>query len=596
MTIRQIVTARFLALSLVVWIGCDAALAQTAPAGQNRPRRAAPAATPATVAPTAAPPAPVAPAPSPQIAPTPQVTASPTPLPVPATVDELRDAIQAILRQPELAPIHLGVKIKSLETGRDIFESNSRKLLMPASNMKSYTFSAALVRLGPEFRFRTSLYGAASPDAAGTVRGDVILYGRGDPTFAASLNNGDYYKTLNDFAAKLAASGLKRIEGDLIGDESYFTGPPLGFGWEWDDLAGYYAAPVSALTINDNAVDVYAKPGPAIGAPALVSFGPSVTGFTIKNGITTGAAGTPRSISLRRVLGTATLELTGSVPLDDKAAKNGYEDSVALSDPALVFTTLFREALGRNGISVTGRLRTVDARTRPTSGLADLAQLKEIGFWDSPPLRQIMADALKPSQNLYTELTLRALGRYALDNPALFPTPAPAPPVNVTSAAPNTTATAPAIAAPRNTTEAGIEAVQAFLVEAGIPANTIFMMDGSGLSRHNLVTTQATATLYEYMSRHRYAPYFYDAQPVGGVDGTLRNRFKGTPAEKNVRAKTGTINYVAALSGYVTSAAGERFVFSIIVNNYPADGGGRRRVIDDIVVLLASLKSRSAEK
>lgn len=581
MTNRQMIAARFLAVCLGAFVWCGLAT------GQNRPRRAAPSATPPAVAPIATP--------TPQVAAVPQVTASPTPLPAPATVDELRDAIQALLRQPELAPIQLGVKIKSLDTNRDIFEYNSHKLLTPASNMKSYTFAAALVRLGPEFRFRTSLYGAAMPDATGTVRGDAILYGRGDPTFAASLNKGDYYKSLNDFAAKLAASGLKRIEGDLIGDESYFTGPLLGFGWEWDDLQGYYAAPVSALTINDNAIDVYVKPGPTIGAPALLSFGPSVTGFTIKNNITTSAAGTPRNINLRRVLGTATLELAGNVPLDDKAEKNGYEDSVALSDPALVFTTLFREALGRNGIAVTGRIRTVDARTRPTSGVAEVAQLKEIGFWESRPLREVMANALKPSQNLYTELTLRALGRYALDNPTLVPQLTPAPPSN---AAPNTTTpAAPSIPpAPRNTTEAGIDAVQAFLVEAGIPAKTIYMMDGSGLSRHNLVTTQATATLYEYMSRHRLALYFYDAQPVGGVDGTIRNRFKGTPAEKNVRAKTGTLNYVAALSGYVTSAAGERFVFSIMVNNYPVDSSPRRRVIDDIVVLLASLKSRSAEK
>ena len=146
-----------------------------------------------------------------------------------------------------------------------------------------------------------------------------------------------------------------------------------------------------------------------------------------------------------------------------------------------------------------------------------------------------------------------------------------------------------------NISEAGVEAVQNFLNEAGVPPKTITMYDGSGLSRHNLITASATAQLYEYMSKHRYAKDFYDALPVGGVDGTLRNRFKNTPAANNVRAKTGTINQVAALSGYVVSAAGERFVFSILVNNYPDDSLVRRRAIDDIVVLLAACQAR-AEK
>ena len=585
---KQALVARWLCCYLLAVYGAGWAVAQTEPSGQNRPRRTAPVG--ATQPAAAATPAPSPSRAAPQVSAAPQLTAapapqtSPTPLVAPATLDELRDRIQEILRAPEFQPIQIAIKIKSLDTGRDVFEANSRKLYMPASNMKGYTFAAALVRLGPEFRFRTSLYGASAPDATGTVRGDVVLYGRGDPTFAASLNEGDYYKSLNDFAAKLAAAGVKRIEGDLIGDESYFDGPALGFGWEWDDLQGYYAAPVSALTINDNAVDVYIKPGPGIGAPALVSFGPAVTGFAIKNLITTGAADTPRNISLRRVLGTSTLELSGNIPLDDKAAKNGYEDSIALSEPALVFTTLFREALGRNGISVTGRVRTVDARTRPTSGVPDIAQLKELGFWESRPLRQVMADALKPSQNLYTELTLRALGRAAQGNPAWLPPPP----------APNPSATpAPNPPPARNTTELGIAAVETFLNEAGIPPRTIFMMDGSGLSRHNLITAQATVQLYEYMSQNRYAPYFYVALPVGGVDGTLKSRFKGSPAENNVRAKTGTINYVATLSGYVKSAAGERFVFSILVNNYPSDSPVRRRVIDEIVIMLAALKGRS---
>jgi D-alanyl-D-alanine carboxypeptidase/D-alanyl-D-alanine-endopeptidase (penicillin-binding protein 4) len=511
---------------------------------------------------------------TPQATPTPEASPTPTPIPAPATIDELRARIGEVLARPELAPVQVGVKIKSLDTGRDVYEANGNKLYMPASNMKGYTFAAALARLGPDFRFRTSLYAAAPADAAGVVRGDAILYGRGDPTFAASLNQGDYYKAINDFAAKITATGLKRIEGDLIGDDSYFTGPPLGFGWEWDDLHAYYGAPVSALTVNDNAADVFVKPGASVGAPALVYTGPALLALNIKNEVTTVAAGAPRDVNVRRLLGSNVVEVTGSVPLDDKTER--AEDTVSLNDPALAFAMMLREALGRRGVLVAGRTRTMDAKARQNAPL-DVAKMAEIGHWESPPLRQVAALAMKPSQNLYTELALRALGQFALAQPK--PTPAASP--------------APSPTPVPTSVEAGVEAVQQFLQEAGVAPKTIVMMDGSGLSRHNLITANATVQLYEYMSKHRYAKDFYESLPVGGVDGTLRSRFRGTPAENNVRAKTGTINQVATLSGYVTSAAGERFVFSVLVNNYPGDGLIRRRAIDDIVTLLASCKGRT---
>jgi D-alanyl-D-alanine carboxypeptidase/D-alanyl-D-alanine-endopeptidase (penicillin-binding protein 4) len=567
MKVRTIFAAQLCAFVLLLWLPFGPlALTQ----GQNGKAKPKPKPTP-KAKPTATPKA----TPTPTPAPAPEAAPTPAPTPAPENLDELRARMQEILGRSELAPVQVGVKIKSLDTGRDVFAVNENKLYMPASNMKGYTFAAALARLGPDFRFRTSLYANAAPDSAGVARGDVIIYGRGDPTFAAALNNGDYYKVINDFAARIAARGLKRVEGDLIGDDSFFDGPALGFGWEWDDLQAYYAAPVSALTINDNAVDVFVKPGAAAGLPALVYTGPVLSILNVQNRVTTGAAGSKRDITIRRPLGSNVIEVSGSVALDDK--KETPEDSASLNDPALAFATMLREALARRGVIVTGRTRSMDARARQNAPL-DTAKLVEVGFWESPPLSQVAAYALKPSQNLYTELVLRALGKHALAN---APASAPAPDA--------------ARAAPRlNALEAGVEAAQQLLAEAGVPPKTIVMMDGSGLSRHNLITAGATVQLYEYMSKHRYAKEFYDALPVGGVDGTLRSRFRGTPAEKNVRAKTGTINQVATLSGYVTSAAGERFVFSILVNNYPGDSGPRRRAIDEIVALLASFKGKTA--
>ena len=222
------------------------------------------------------------------------------------TTKKLRDLqtrITGILQQPQLSSAMIGIKVVSLDTGRVLFEDNARKLLRPASNMKLYTVTTALDRLSPDFRFTTSVYAAAQPDAEGTVQGDLTIYGRGDPSLAARFNNGDYFKGIDDLAAKIAAAGVKHVAGDLVGDESYFTGPQYGSGWEWEDLQWYYGAEVSALTVNDNALDLFVKPGPQVGTPALITTGPPDPLLTIANHVMTGAKGTKRELTVQRGLG-----------------------------------------------------------------------------------------------------------------------------------------------------------------------------------------------------------------------------------------------------------------------------------------------------
>lgn len=472
----------------------------------------------------------------------------------PKTVEELRARIEEVLRRPELAPAFAAVKVASLDTGRTLYEENAEKLLRPASNMKIFTVAAALDRLSPDYRFTTSVYAPARPDALGTVRGDLIVYGRGDPSIAARFNNGDYHKAIDDLAARIAAAGVKRVEGDLVGDESYFTGAPFGVGWTWDDLTWYFGAEVSALSVNDNALDLFVKPGASVGAQCSVTTGPAMPLASIVNRTTTATAGTRRSISIYRSLGENVIEVGGQLPLDDA----GYTQSIAISRPALVFVYMLRSSLAARGVTITGKSRAVDARERKgvplqTSALAEIATLQ------SPPLSMIAAQTLKVSQNLYAELILRALGKAA-----------------------------PGGAAPRASDEAGIEAVKTFLRTAGIRADDLVIADGSGLSRRDLVTADATLRLLAYMSRHRYASAFRDALPVAGVDGTLSRRLKGTAAANNLRAKTGSINGVSTLSGYVTSAGGERLAFSIMLNNYVEALDSRRSYIDIIAALLAT--------
>jgi len=472
----------------------------------------------------------------------------------------------------------VGIKVASLDSGRVLFEENATKLLRPASNMKLYTVATALDRLSPDYRFTTSVYSRARPDTFGIIHGDLTIYGRGDPSIAARFNNGDYFKAIDDLASRIAAAGVKRVEGDLVGDESYFIGPQYGSGWEWEDLTWYYGAEVSALTVNDNALDVFVKPAVEIGKPATVTTGPPDPLLMISNQVTTSARGSRRDISIYRGLGENSVTISGNIPLDDR----GYTGGIGISHPALLFVYLLRAALVQKGVSITGKSRTTGGMNRTaltgssaamnvaigSSVAVPVTSQNEIATFQSPPFSLIAAQTLKPSQNLYTELILRTLGKLG--------------PLSVATNSSGETSE-----------DAGLEAVKSFLKTAGIRPESLVLSDGSGLSRNDMITAEASVQLLTFMSRHRYAEVFWQALPIAGVDGTLRNRMKGTAAENNVRAKTGSLSSAASLSGYVTSGAGEKLVFSIMVNNFPSDLEPRVTCIDPIAVLLASFTGKS---
>ena len=490
----------------------------------------------------------------------------------PKTLPELRAKISEVLAKPELSSAMVGIKVVSLDNGRVLFEENSAKLLRPASNMKLYTVAAALDRLSPDYRFSTSIYANTRPDASGVVHGNLIIYGRGDPSIAARFNNGDYFKGIDELAARIVAAGVKRVEGDLVGDESYFVGPKYGSGWNWEDLTWYYGAEITPLTANDNALDLFIKPGAALGQPALITTGPPDPLLTIVNKVTTSAKGSRRDISIHRGLGENTITITGSVPLEDR----GYTGGIGISHPGLLFIYMLRSSLAAKGVTITGASRTGGA-TQPTDAVSMLSHSpptafqNEIATLQSPPFSVIAANTLKPSQNLYTELILRTLGKV---------TP---PPATMTDPSPTSE-------------ELGLEAVKTFLKTVGLRPEALVLDDGSGLSRNDMITADASVQLLTFMSKHRYATVFRDALPIGGVDGTLRNRFKGTPAENNVRAKTGSLSSAASLGGYLTTAGGEKLAFSIMVNNYPRDFDPRSACIDPIAILLASFAGKATDQ
>lgn len=467
-----------------------------------------------------------------------------------------------------------GVKIISLDTKKTLFERNAGKLLSPASNCKLYTMAMALDKLGGDYRIKTSLFAKSKPDSRGVLKGDLIIYGRGDPTFNGRLNDSDIFLALQPLVAALTNAGVRRITGDLVGDESFIVGPPYGSGWSWDDMNYYYGAEISALTINDNTLRVSLRPGGKIGDPCLLNVTPQTRYVTLNNRTRTVAASEKRDITFYRPIEQNVIYVTGTMPLSE----TNYSDEITVHDPAKLFMTWFKEALLRNGIKVGGGVRTETWQDRQTKPI-NLTDHIELGAVESMPLREINREVQKPSQNLYTDLMLAHVG-------AMSSKP------DKTRDSTNSSETVVGLT---TSEDLGVIELDKFLKKVGVKRGDVKFEEGSGLSRNNLVTPNATVALLEYMSRHAEAQSYLNALPIAGVDGSLRNRMKKTRAEGNVHAKTGTLRWSNALSGYVTTAAGERLAFCLMLNRYsaPSDEFSARSELDKIAVMLAGLDFRT---
>lgn len=307
-------------------------------------------------------------------------------------------------------------------------------------------------------------------------------------------------------------------------------------------------------------IDLSVRPG-TLGNACNVQLKPYTVVIRIANACTTGANGSRRTLNVHKRLDQNLLEISGSMPANDR----GWNGTVSVSRPAELFAATLRQKLIERGITVTGNHRY----ERRTDG--SLPSGIEIGRYESAPLSVIAANTMKPSQNMYTETLLWTLGE--------------------TERNANPTPGGGAAVSNADSSELGLSAVKKFLTGIGVAPDGIVQYDGSGLSRHNLITPAAVVALYNYMGKSRYAQAWRDSLTIGGVDGTLRNRFKGTRAQNNVRGKTGTIDQVSALSGYVRTAAGEELAFSMVVNGVP-EPGTRVSLLDEMAIALANFTGR----
>lgn len=471
-------------------------------------------------------------------------------------LEQTREKLAAHVSHSKFASAIWGVKVVSLETGATLFETNAEKLLKPASNGKLFTGALALDKFGPNYKIKTSFLAKQRPGADGVLKGDLTVYGRGDFSISARFNKGSYNDLFAEAIETLKAAGIKTVDGDLVGDETYFRGPRYGSGWTWDDLNYYYGAEVSALTFQDNVVDLYFRPGKTPGEPCSFTLKPQTDYLEFINKTVTGESNTTAGINIYRPLIEQRVFVTGKLPLN----YGTFSEAATVPNPALWYVQMLKAEMERAGIRVAGKTRTKEwLRDAPT----DPREFVEVASFESRPMGEMVEKMMKPSQNLYAQLLLLQAGANS-ENAARYST----------------------------TEDAGIAELKRFLSKANVRSAEIQLEDGSGLSRASLVTPNAIVQLLRHMVRHQHARAYFDSLPEAGVDGTLRNRLK--ELKGNLHAKTGTLRFVNTLSGYMKTGAGEPVAFSIMLNGFAGAGNGRAE-IDYIPIALATLSEKSAK-
>lgn len=468
-----------------------------------------------------------------------------------APIDRLHDELAAKFEDPNFFNANWGVMIQSLQTGEIIYRRNEQKSFMPASNMKLFTTAAALTSLTPDFHYTTTLF-TTGDLKDGVLRGDVILRGSGDPTISGRFNGGKVTETFEQWADSMKGRGIREIKGDLIGDDNCFDEEFYGDGWDANYETDWYAAQYGGIMFNDNCVDFTVVPGDSAGAPATISWIPATKYVTVMNEVVTAPPDSSYYIAFYRERGTNVVHVRRKFPVN----KPAWTESIAVDNPTLYTMTVLKEILESKGVKVDGNPRDVDALKSPPS----YSSATPVASFTSVPLSQIVKTINKPSQNLYAEQVFRTMGTVYYHQGGM--------------------ATGRYVAYP-------------IFSRWGIDTTRLEMVDGSGLSRLDLVSPANIVALLAGMHEGKYFQPFYESLPIAGVDGSLKNRMKGTKAENNVHGKTGFIGYVRSLSGYVTSLDGELFAFSMIANHYTVPTSLAEKIQNEVCVRLANFSRKN---
>jgi D-alanyl-D-alanine carboxypeptidase/D-alanyl-D-alanine-endopeptidase (penicillin-binding protein 4) len=465
---------------------------------------------------------------------------------------------QLISHSPPVAGAFVGVQVVRLSDGQVLYAHNANRLFVPASNMKLFTTSLALQRLGPDYRLKTQIVADRPIDSNGTLAGDLRLVGGGDP----SLSGRDYpyrehaspiaaysFQAVEELADQLTSRGLQRVDGDVVGDDRRYVWEPHPSVWSSGSATEEYGAPVSALILDDNSFALTLRPATRRGDLAQIWVSPPLEYFAIDNRVLT-VEGGERNVEIERDAAGRELQVWGELPRTDP----GITQLLAVEDPALWAAGALRDALLRRGVSIHGDA-AVSHRFQDDSAGSVPAKATGVVLAEraSPPLRELLKVVDKVSQNLHAEVLLREV----------------------------------AVAAGRpGSREAGLREMAGFLEGLHISRADYQFTDGSGLSRSTLVSPNAITKLLVSMYKTSGRELWVDLLPVGGQDGTLGSRFTGHPESYAIRAKTGTLDHVRALAGYAESPLYGPVAFSFVVNNFEEPAPEVNQMLDELALAL----------
>ncbi|WP_372365763.1 D-alanyl-D-alanine carboxypeptidase/D-alanyl-D-alanine-endopeptidase [Candidatus Uabimicrobium sp. HlEnr_7] len=447
-----------------------------------------------------------------------------------------QNEIQTLLSDPEIASAHVGVHIENIKTGEVVYSQNSHKLFLPASNLKIVTTACALSLLGANYQYKTKLYTDGKIDN-GILQGNLFILGCGDPT----INERHYDSTTQVFdswANKLTKMGIRKIEGQVIGDITALGNAEIGHGWEKDDLTYYYGARTSALSFNDNCVDLTISPALKLAQPAIITQKPIPGYLKINNHVITTAKNSSRSLKYTRDYTFNGLKISGQMPLQTVPRLS----STPVSNPADFFLANIVQVFQQHGIG---------CDSYKISQSIDYTNKNHLLTHKSPPLSDIIKVINKQSSNLYAETIWKTIGLEIA-----------------------------------GTSSKVVEVEKEFLEKRGIPAGDIFIADGSGLSRHNMIAPHQIIQVLKYMHSSPHAKVFLDSLAISGKDGTLKNRWQKNNAAGSIFAKSGSLTRVNALSGYIHSKTGDKYAFSIMINNYKGKSTAIRNLQDQMTTVV----------